>query len=415
MAMEGFKWLYPGIKIKRWILVCLLGMALISAGSIDAVATDYQSVRVIGWLALFMGVICIFVGLERTAKSLLSFFLPMEEKKILDLIYQKKQLAEGPKIVAIGGGTGLSTLLYGLKEYTSNITAIVTVADDGGSSGRLRKQFGLLAPGDIRNCLVALADTEPLMSSLFQYRFGGKAELEGHSFGNLFITAMTKVTGDFEKAVKASSKVLAIRGEVIPSTLEHVRLVAQYRDGTQVTGESKIPQENKQIKKISLSQKNCEATPEAIAAIKEADAILIGPGSLYTSIIPNILIAGITKAILESRAIKLYICNIMTQSGESDNYNASDHVEAIVAHAKSKLFDYCILNSAQIPADYLAKYKLENAYPVCADKQRLEQMGFSVMTSDLLSARDYLRHDSQKIAEIILGLIESRLQERFAR
>ncbi|MFH1045880.1 MAG: YvcK family protein [Candidatus Omnitrophota bacterium] len=410
--MERFKWLYPGIKIKRWVLMCVLGIAMVSVGSIDLINPDYVGVRVLGGFSLFLGVIIIFVGLERTVKSFLYAFLPREDGKILDMIYRKRQLAKGPRIVAIGGGTGLSTLLVGLKEYTSNITAVVTVADEGGSSGRLREQFGLVAPGDIRNCLVALADTEPLMRNLFQFRFGGKAELDGHSFGNLFITAMTKVTGDFERAVKESSKVLAIRGQVIPSTLQEVRLIAEYEDGSKVLGESKIAREKKQIHRISLNQKKCLATPEAINAISRAEIIIFGPGSLYTSIIPNLLIEDITKAILGSPAIKVYICNIMTQSGETDNYRASDHVEAIVAHAKSKVFNYCILNAAEIPAEFLEKYKLEDAYPVLADTDKVQEMGFSVIKDNLVNALDYVRHDSQKLTKIILDLLNTKTYEQ---
>ena len=406
--MEKFKWLYPGIKIKRWAMVCILGIAMVSIGSIDLVSPDYLSVRIIGGLTLSLGIIAIFVGLERTVKSFLSVFLPKEEKKILDLIYQKRQLAQGPKIVVIGGGTGLSTLLLGLKEYTSNITAVVTVADDGGSSGRLRRQFGLLAPGDIRNCLVALADTEPLMRSLFQFRFGGKEELKGHSFGNLFITAMTEVTGDFEKAVKESSKVLAIRGRVIPSTLDEVGLIAEYSDGTKIAGESKIAEEKKHIKRIYLSRKDCEPTPEAISAIGEADVIVLGPGSLFTSIIPNLLIEQITEAVLGSKALKVYVCNIMTQRGETDNFKASDHIEAIVAHAKSKLIDSCVLNLAQIPREFVEKYKQEDACPVIADIEKVEEMGFSVIREDLVSTKDYVRHDAQKLARIIMDLLEAK-------
>ena len=412
--MDKFKWLYPGIKIKRWVMVCILGITMVSIGSIDLVSPEFLSVRVIGGITLFLGIIAIFVGLERTLKSIFSFFLPKTNKdtKILelisDVIYQKKQLAKGPKIVAIGGGTGLSTLLYGLKEYTSNITAIVTVSDDGGSSGRLREQFGLLAPGDIRNCLVALADTEPLMRNLFQFRFGGKDELKGHSFGNLFITAMTKITGDFEEAVKESSKVLAIRGQVVPSTAEQVGLIAEYADGTKVSGESKISEEKKSIKRLYLNRQDCQPTPEAIKAIKEADIVVIGPGSLYTSVIPNLLIEEITKAILGSQALKVYVCNIMTQSGETDNYKASMHVEALVAHAKSKLIDYCILNLAQIPDEFVKKYEQENAYPVSADVEKLEEMGFSVLKEDLVSTKDYVRHDPQKLGKIIVDLFEAK-------
>jgi len=409
--MEKFRWLYPGIKIKRWVMMCVLGITMVSVGSIDLVSPDYVSVRALGWFTLFLGIIITFVGLERTVKSFLSVFLPREEKKVLELLYRKRQLAQGPKIVAIGGGTGLSNLLYGLKEYSSNITAVVTVADDGGSSGRLRQQFGLLAPGDIRNCLVALADTEPLMRNLFQFRFGGQAELDGHSFGNLFITAMTKITGDFEKAVKESSKVLAIRGRVIPSTLEEVGLVAEYKDGSRVSGESKIPKEKKPIKKIYLDHSDCDPSPEVIEAIKSADVVIIGPGSLYTSVIPNLLIGEITKGILASKALKIYICNIMTQSGETDNYKASDHIEALVDHARSKLIDYCIVNVAKIPAGSVEKYEYEDAYPVIADSSKLKEMGFNVIEEDLVSAADYVRHDSQKLSGIIMRLLESKSDE----
>lgn len=409
--MEKFKWLCPGIKIKRWVMMCALGLIMVSVGSIDLVSQDYASVRVLGGFTLFFGVIVTFVGLERTVKSFLSVFLPKEEKKVLDLLYRRQQLSQGPKIVAIGGGTGLANLLYGLKEYSSNITAVVTVADDGGSSGRLREQFGLLAPGDIRNCLVALADTEPLMRNLFQFRFGGKAELDGHSFGNLFITAMTKITGDFEKAVKESSKVLAIRGRVIPSTLDEIGLVAEFADGTKISGESKISKEKKPINKISLDRSNCEATPEAVVAIKQAEIIIIGPGSLYTSVIPNLLIEAITKAILESGALKVYVCNIMTQSGETDNYKASDHIEVLVAHAKSKLIDYCIMNIASIPSESVKKYKHEDAHLVVADSAKVKEMGFNVVEEDLVNATDYVRHDAQKLARIIMELSESQPNE----
>lgn len=405
--MKKFKWLYPGIKIKRWVMMCILGMGMISVGSMDLVSPDYLCVRVLGGINLVWGIMVIFVSFERTVKSFLSLFVTYKEgNKLLDMMYQKRQLAQGPKIVVIGGGTGLSTLLVGLKDYTSNITAIVTVADDGGSSGRLREQFGLVAPGDIRNCLVALADTEPLMRDLFQFRFDGQAELKGHSFGNLFITAMTRITGDFEKAVKESSKVLAIRGRVIPSTLEQVGLIAEYEDGTRVEGESKISLSVKPIKKIYLDRKDCEPTPEAVEAIKNAEAIIFGPGSLYTSIIPNLLIGEITKTVLESSAVKIYICNIMTQSGETDSYKASDHVEAIVAHAKSKLFHYCILNVAEIPHELLEKYNAEKAYPVIADADKIEEMGFSVIKENLVSTNDYVRHDSLKLSKIIINLIK---------
>ena len=309
-------------------------------------------------------------------------------------------------MVAIGGGTGLSTLLRGLKAHTPHITAIVTVADHGGSSGRLRRELGVLPPGDFRNCFAALADDEALITQLFQYRFGQGEGLNGHSFGNLFITAMIKITGDFEKAVKESSKVLAIRGRVIPSTLEQVRLIAEYNDGSKVLGESKISEKKKPIKKIFLNRLGCEPTPEAINAIKQADTVIIGPGSLYTSIIPNLLIEGITKAILESKAIKIYVCNIMTQHGETDGYSAYDHLNALVRHSHLKILDYCIVNSAQLPQDLIERYREEKSYPILIDSRRIRALGYRIIEEEIVTTKEYIRHDPPKLAKIILGLIE---------
>jgi uncharacterized cofD-like protein len=319
-------------------------------------------------------------------------------------MYHYSQLEKGPKIVVIGGGTGLSTILHGLKEHTSNITAIVTVADDGGSSGRLREQFDMLPPGDIRNCLVALADAEPLMRELFQFRFGDESELKGHSFGNLFITAMCKVTGDFEKAIKESSKVLAIRGSVIPSTFEKVKLVAEYQNGQKTIGETKIAKQNSPIKRVYLEPLHCKASRESFEAIADADIIVLGPGSLYTSVIPNLLVDGIAEKIAESKAQKVYICNVMTQTGETDSYTAFDHMNALITHTRPDIINYCIVNTGKVLKELLKKYEEEGAYPVLADLDKIIENGYNVIEGDVINTQNYVRHDAKKLSKIIIDL-----------
>ncbi|MFH1640391.1 MAG: YvcK family protein [Candidatus Omnitrophota bacterium] len=297
-------------------------------------------------------------------------------------------------------------ILSGLKEYTYNITAIVTVADDGGSSGRLRQQFDILPPGDIRNCLVALADAPTLMRDLFQFRFGKDSEMSGHNFGNLFITVMTQLTGDFEKAIKETSRVLALRGQVIPSTLSNVVLVAEHKDGTTTEGENKIPKAGLPIRKVYLSPFEYQATPEALKAIEEAQVIVLGPGSLYTSIIPNLLIKEITDTIVASSAIKIYVCNIMTQPGETDGYDTVDHIKALIKHSHPRIFDYCIVNSGEISKEMLKRYEQEKSYLVNCDTEEIKRMGYRVIEEDTVGISDVIRHDPEKLAKVILSFIE---------
>jgi uncharacterized cofD-like protein len=263
--------------------------------------------------------------------------------RLVEKVYEKRILDKGPKIVVIGGGTGLSTMLRGLKNKTSNSTAIVTVADDGGSSGRLREEFGVLPPGDIRNCLVALSDSGDLLGDLFQFRFKKGVGLHGHNFGNLFITALVSVAGDFASAIRESSKVLAIRGRVYPATLQTVKLEVTREDGTETIGECRI-RENKHspISRLNLIPSDCKATSESVEAVRSADAIVLGPGSLYSSVMPNLLIEGIQREIIKSKAPKIYICNVMTEAGETDNYSVSDHVRAIINHTHPNIINYCI-------------------------------------------------------------------------
>ena len=401
------KWLYPGIGIKRWIGLSAFGIILVITGSISLRTEEYWFVQILDAIVVISGIIVLILGIKRMVRSFILAIIPSSrDTELVDILYQKKQLGRGPKIVTVGGGTGLSVLLSGLKEYTSNITAIVTVADSGGSSGRLREQFDILPPGDIRNCLVALADASTLMRDLFQFRFDQSSELSGHNFGNLFITVMTRLTGDFEKAIKETSKVLALRGQVIPSTLNNVALVAQHKDGSTTEGEDKIPRAHIPIDKVYLRPNAPAATPEAIKAIEEAQIIVLGPGSLYTSIIPNLLIKEITDNIAASSAIKVYVCNVMTQPGETDSYRASDHVKALINHSHPRIFDYCIVNTAEIPSEILKRYAQENAYPVVNDRKNIENLGYRVIEDEALVSGDVVRHDPLRLAKVILGFIE---------
>jgi uncharacterized cofD-like protein len=421
--MKIFKWFYPGMNIKRWLFLLSTGVLLVGMGvsgflGIFAFTEFVREIllervsafgrmlsnRIAQAILILLGIVCISLGIQHLIKSILALVVPRREKELVDIAYQERQLRRGPKIVVVGGGTGLSTLLRGIKEYTSNIGAIVTVADTGGSSGRLRQDFGILPPGDIRNCLVALADSEPLLQKLFQYRFGSQSALGGHSFGNLFITALSEVTKDFGQAIKESSKVLAIRGQVIPVTLENVNLEARLVDGIVIVGQDQIAHSPKPIEEVYLKPKDSRPTPEALEAISSADAILVGPGSLYTSIIPNLLVEGIVDQITKSKAMKVYICNVMTQPGETDNYSASDHIVAIIKHIGRNLFDYVLVNT-EVPIPALThRYAKEDAFPVKVDEDRINQLGLKVIKEELLGKKDYLRHDPGKIALAIMKL-----------
>lgn len=403
-----FKWLYPGIGIKRWIGLSTFGVLLVIIGTGYLRTEEYWAMQILDAIIVISGIIILILGIKRMMRSFIAAFMPASrDRELVDILYKKKQLSRGPRIVTIGGGTGLSVLLTGVKEYTSNISAIVTVADNGGSSGRLREQFDILPPGDIRNCLVALADAPTLMRDLFQFRFDKSSELSGHSFGNLFITVMTRLTGDFEKAVKETSKVLALRGQVVPSSLNNVQLVAQHKDGSTTIGEDKIPKAQRAINKVYLQPSGPAATPDAIKAIKEAQMIILGPGSLYTSIIPNLLIKEIAEVIASSDAIKVYVCNVMTQPGETDGYSASDHIRALISHSHPRILDYAIVNIGEVPQDTLQRYAQQNSYFVINDRRKIENMGYRVIEEDVAKVQgDVVRHDYAKLAEIILGLLE---------
>ncbi|MNZ60653.1 Gluconeogenesis factor [compost metagenome] len=313
-----------------------------------------------------------------------------------------------PRIVVMGGGTGLSVMLRGLKERPLDITAIVTVADDGGSSGILRNELQMPPPGDIRNVLTALADVEPLLSDMLNYRFSAGSGLAGHSLGNLILAAITDISGDFVTAVRELSRVFAVRGRVLPAAGQAVVLNAEMEDGSIVTGESKIPEAGGGIKRIFLEPEEVEPLPEAVEAIREADAILIGPGSLYTSIIPNLLVPKLAEAILENdTAIKIFVCNVMTQPGETDNYTVSDHLQAVYDHVGHHLFDYVIVNDGEIPAQVQDFYAEKGAKPVQVDWDVVTGRGYKVIADTLVLFRRYLRHDADKLSHHIYQLVHN--------
>lgn len=311
-----------------------------------------------------------------------------------------------PRIVIIGGGTGLPVLLRGLKKYDVDITAIVTVADDGGSSGRLRNEMQIPPPGDIRNVLAALSDVEPLVEEMFQHRFKTANELSGHSLGNLILAAMTSITGNFSHAIQEMSRVLNVRGKVLPAANRSVILNAEMEDGSIVSGESKIPFSGKKIKRVYLNPENVQPLPETIQEIRQADLIVIGPGSLYTSILPNLLVKELGQAVCEAKAKKVYICNLMTQAGETLNFTASDHVKAIYDHMDCAFIDMILINNEEIPPEIELRYKEELAKPVQFDFEKLRELGISVVQEKIANLEgNVIRHDTRKVAGILYSLL----------
>ena len=405
--MKLVRFLYPGLRIKRYLALGALGLLALGAGLaylllyIYALGGNVPHVlpnRAMEVAVFFVvGMLLIVVCLWGLIRALTPLWNPsVRGGNFADIILQHQHRGSGPRIVAIGGGTGLSTLLRGLKEHSSNITAVVTVADDGGSSGRLRRDMGVLPPGDFRNCLVALADAEPLVTRLFQYRFSKGSGLDGHSFGNLFIVAMSDITGSFEEAIHESSRVLAIRGRVLPSTLANVTLCAQMESGSMVYGESSITGSGQRVRRVFIEPAKAEAYPEATRAIEEAQMIIIGPGSLYTSILPNLLVEGIRRAVADSHAPKVYVCNVSTQPGETDGFTVADHVEALRLH-EANLFNTLIVNSnvAELPAEWGNKALHPPSGPLD---------GFRVVAADVVNPQYRLRHDPEKLADVLMTL-----------
>ena len=369
---------------------------------------DY-AMHLLGGAFLLAGGYLVYRGVRSAANHVLETFNPGLTTGKMDVYLRRQQLAQGPRIVALGGGTGLSTLLRGLKQHSSNITAVVTVTDDGGSSGVLVKDKGMIPPGDIRNCLVALSDAEKAMTDLFQHRFkDDSGSLSGHSIGNLFIAGLVdQAKGNFEKAVQIASDILAIRGRVLPATLEHVRLRAELEDGTEVCGETSIVRAGRRIAKLHLDPESPEAHHAAIEAIRSADLVCIGPGSVYTSVIPNLLVPGIADALLECHCPRVYICNVMTQPGESDDFSASEHVRTIMQQLDGrKVFDQVLVNTGVPSSSAIDKYQSTGAHLVEADVDRLRTMGFRVLPGNYVSETDVVRHDPMKVASRLLQLVE---------
>jgi uncharacterized cofD-like protein len=417
-------WFIPGLGVKRWILVILLGTTLVGIGLGVVILDFYRNAPDTWWLPVLstlslrelsrplravifggIGLAIIGFGIWKLNRALIRPFL-RPGSRMADAIWTHRQLEKGPRIVAIGGGHGLAAALRGLKSFSRNITAIVTVADDGGSSGRLRQELGILPPGDIRNCLAALSNDEALLSQLFQYRFpDGDSGLEGHSFGNLFITAMAEITGSFEEAVAESGRVLAVHGQVLPATLHDVRLSADIRlpdavGEVRIQGESQITKTPGKVNRIWLEPNNPPAYPEAIQAVLAADLIVIGPGSLYTSILPNLLVPDLTEAVRASKALKLYVCNLATEPGETDHYTCGDHVHVLEDHLGSCPFDIAIANSAY-----------DSVLPDNVDCVVVEpglEEEFNIYAADLVDTLYPWRHDAQKLAQVIMDLYQER-------
>ena len=476
-VQSALKWLYPGLRVKRWIALGFFGLLMFLSGAgviiqahspeteplairIARTIIAYTPARIkpatLGLILNAFGAGICLVAFGKLIQSLTSVLDPdLASGGLVDIIYQKRKLAQGRRIVVIGGGTGLSTMLRGLKSYSTNITAVVTVADDGGSSGKLQKQLGILPPGDIRNCLVALADSEPQMTELFQYRFrnrivpvvpgveaveagrteeeksrhpelppaqaalpdhlkariqneGGYGEgLRDHSFGNLLIAAMCAINGgDFEQGVRETSRVLNIRGRVLPATVDHVRLRGEMEDGSILEGETTIASSPLKIKRVSLIPENACPIDDVIEAIELADIIVLGPGSVYTSIIPNLLVKGIPQALKRSRAKKVYVCNVMTQPGETNGFSAYDHIKALEKHAGTRVFDHVLVNTAQPNPALLAKYRKSGAVLVEPDTDRIKSEGYKPITGNFINQTDVVRHDSHLLAVAIMRLLQ---------
>jgi uncharacterized cofD-like protein len=415
-----WKWFYPGMRVKRFLLIVLLGIIIMAVGLIFLIDLSrflwiknqiknlfiyYQiAPHFSGFILIILGSAFVILGIANMNRSILTRVVPQQVDQVHDIIYLQKKLGKGPRIVVIGGGTGLYALLRGLKQYTSNITAVVTVFDSGGSSGQLRDELGVLPPGDIRNCLVALSTKEPLMTRLFQYRFKN-GSLRGHSFGNLFITAMSEVSGDFSRAVEKSSEILAIRGKVLPSSMEDVTLCAKLKNKELIKGEKNISQSKDKIESVFIQPSHVLPLTDTIQAIKEAGVIILGPGSLYTSVICNLLVENISESICQSTALKIYICNVMTQPGETDRYSTSMHLKEIIKYLPQNCIDYVLVNSKTLSKEVAKKYQEKGAHAVRDDLQLKFNQKTRVIRQELLSEHNFARHDSGKIARLVMDII----------
>ena len=435
-SQRAVRWLQPGLVVKRWVLTSGLGllMALVGGAVWADLKPIYWILETLSWLLgtlttvlpreftgpilLLVGVALVLWGQSRSFGSIQQALAPDKDTVLIDALQAQSRLNRGPNIVAIGGGTGLSTLLSGLKRYSSHITAVVTVADDGGSSGVLRRELGVLPPGDIRNCLAALSTEEPLLTRLFQYRFSAGGGLEGHSFGNLFLSALTAITGNLETAITASSRVLAVQGQVVPATNVDVRLWAELENGQRIEGESNIGHAPSPIVRLGCVPSRPPALPRALEAIANADLIVLGPGSLYTSLLPNLLVPELVSAIQRSRAPRLYICNLMTQPGETNGLDVRGHLRAIEAQLASlglsqRLFSAVLAQDDLANSALIKFYQARGAEPVLCDAKGLRKDGYDVTQAPLQGARptSTLRHDSRSLALAVMRFYRKHKRE----
>lgn len=417
------RWFVPGIGVKRWVLVILLGTTFLGVGFAVLILDVYRTAPETWWLPILsvlslrfldrtlrgiifgsIGVALVIFGIIKLNRTLLKPFM-VPGKNVIDTVSDYRRRDRGPRIVVIGGGTGLSALLRGLKEYSRNITAIVTVADDGGSSGEIRKAIGILPPGDIRNCLTALSNDEEMLTQIFQYRFSANLGLSGHSLGNLLISALTEITGSFEEAIAETGRVLAVQGQVLPSTLHNISLVADVtlpdkNVEVRIKGESQIPKIGGRIRRLWIEPGNPAAFPPTLQALLSADLIIIGPGSLYTSLVANLLVPDLVQALRASRAYKFYVCNVATQPGETDDFSCEDHVEVIDRHIGAHIFDTVICNN-----------RLEGSLPdgvQWVSVNPLREVGYSIYQADVIDHKNPSKHDSSKLAKTIMDLYFER-------
>jgi uncharacterized cofD-like protein len=417
---QAVRWFYPGMRVKRWVVLALVSSGCIIFSLLELIGKErisrvYRILTGLPWSwsrplvitgLIFVGIIGFSIGIMGLVRSVTRGMAPGKEKQSAEIIYRTRVLERGPSVVALGGGTGLSTLLRGLKEETSNLTAVVTVMDDGGSSGRLRSELDVLPPGDIRNCILALAEDEERISRFLQHRFQGAPGLEGHSLGNLLLVGIEQATGGFDRAIEEMSFMLNIRGQVLPATLAKTHLVAQMEDGEWIEGESRITTDPRQVRKITLSNENVTPYERVLDAIARADLILLGPGSLFTSLIPNLLVAGIAPAIEKASAEKFYIANLMTQPGETDGFTLRDHLRVLSTYIDLHRFDGLIANTVPPDVDLLSRYRQESAEPVADDLESNNEYGLQVIRGDLLGTTELegkqtVKHDPRKLAHII--------------
>lgn len=407
----------PGIRMKRWIFLGFIGVVILVLGVVEIFSNKGYNgtIRLLYLFLSLIGIVIMYIAFSEFVKSFISLInsekvkITINDKNIEELVDEKRVHVGGPKVVVIGGGTGLSTMLRGLKLYTNNITAIVTVGDDGGGSGKLRADLGMLPPGDIRNCILALADTEPIMEDLLQYRFK-EGSLKGQNFGNLFLAAMAGISDNFEDAVQKMSSVLAVTGKVLPVTLDDMKLIAELENGSVVEGESIIPEEvikqKSKIKQLRIDPERAKPLMDALIAIKEADAIVMGPGSLYTSIIPNLLVEDIVEGINKSDAIKIYISNVMTQPGETDNFAVSDHIKTLMKYSGKNSVQYVIANNGTIPTDVEERYLSQGSKLVKLDYENIEDLNVKVVETDLVKiTKGYVKHDAEHLAQVLMTTI----------